>query len=126
MRGPSFDFCWRNQNGGAPSFAQSAKGGNRTAGAVRFSALGVRDKVQAMRVRERGRPPSITSHRIGSIVPALAKNARTGHPQFRKGKQKTNFKARATRPQSEKHVPPVRVTRPRLTLVTRQFVSYLI
>ena len=46
----------------------------------------------------RCKPAGITSHRIGSIVPALAKNARTGHPQFRNGKQKTNFKARATRP----------------------------
>jgi hypothetical protein len=29
------------------------------------------------------------SHGIGSIVPALAQNARTGHPQFRNGKGKT-------------------------------------
>jgi hypothetical protein len=28
------------------------------------------------------------AHAIGSIVPALAKNARTGHPQFWSGKQK--------------------------------------
>ncbi len=31
-------------------------------------------------------PLGMTAHRIGSIVPALAKNARTGHPQFRIGK----------------------------------------
>jgi hypothetical protein len=28
------------------------------------------------------------AYAIGSIVPALAKNARTGHPQFRFGKEK--------------------------------------
>src|ERR1700692_4859915 len=29
---------------------------------------------------------------IGSIVPALAQNARAGHPQFRNGKKKTDWK----------------------------------
>jgi len=57
---------------------------------MRFSAAGVRDKVQAMRVWERGRPLGITSHPVDSIVPALAKSARTGHPQFRVGKKKQN------------------------------------
>jgi hypothetical protein len=35
------------------------------------------------------------AHGVGSIVPALAQNARTGHPQFRNGKGK--LKGRATR-----------------------------
>ena len=46
----------------------------------------------------RCKPASISVHDIGSIVPALAKNARTGHPQFRKGKKKKWGKGWATRP----------------------------
>jgi hypothetical protein len=31
---------------------------------------------------------SVGTHTIGSVVPALAKNAGTGHPQFRSGKRR--------------------------------------
>jgi hypothetical protein len=39
----------------------------------------------------------ITAHGIGSTVPALAKSARTGHPQFRNGKGTATLKWLATR-----------------------------
>ena len=34
------------------------------------------------------RPLDKTAHGIGSVAPALAENARTGHPQFRNGKER--------------------------------------
>ncbi len=47
------------------------------------------DKVQVMRaVGAMQAAGHDKPHRTGSIVPALAKNARTGHPQFRNGKGK--------------------------------------
>jgi len=55
------------------------------------------DKVQmvsAVNAMQTGRH---RSHGSGSIVPALAQNARTGHPEFRNGKGKTT-KGWATRP----------------------------
>jgi hypothetical protein len=55
------------------------------------------------------------SHGIGSIVPALAKNARAGHPQFLNGKQ-TSPELRATRPPTvfkrEANISELRATRP--------------
>jgi hypothetical protein len=70
------------------------------------SVAGTGDKVQVVRPIVRCKPLGITAYGIGSIVPApstssgqaLAKNARTGHPQSRNGKQKTVQKGWATRP----------------------------
>jgi hypothetical protein len=42
-------------------------------------------------------PPPAGTHAIGTIVPALAKNARTGHPQFQNRKKKRMLEGRATR-----------------------------
>jgi len=47
------------------------------------------DKVQVMRAVTAMQSAGHKAHGIGSIVPALAQNARTGHPQFRNGKRKT-------------------------------------
>jgi hypothetical protein len=50
---------------------------------------GAGDKVQVMRaVTAMQTAGHDKPHDTGSIVPALAKNARTGHPQFRNGKGK--------------------------------------
>ncbi len=46
----------------------------------------------------RCKPLGRKAHDIGSIVPALAKNARAGHPQFLSGIGKSIQKGRATRP----------------------------
>jgi hypothetical protein len=48
---------------------------------------GTSDKVQMMRAVGAMQPAGHgKSYAIGCIVPALAKNARAGHPQFRNGK----------------------------------------
>ena len=47
------------------------------------------DKVQMMSpIRAMQAAGHDNAHRTGSIVPALANNARTGHPQFRNGKER--------------------------------------
>jgi hypothetical protein len=57
-----------------------------------------REKVQMMRAISTMQTAGHNkSHDIGRIVPALAKIARTGHPQFLNGKQ-TFQELRATRP----------------------------
>jgi hypothetical protein len=56
------------------------------------------DKVQVMRaISAMQSAGHVKPHRTGSTVPALAKNARTGHPRFRNGKTKIDQKAWATR-----------------------------
>jgi hypothetical protein len=67
----AFDLGGKTTTVGAPSFAFLffAKGGYPTADAMCGAGAGHK------------------SHSIGSIVPALAKNARAGHPQFRNGKR---------------------------------------
>jgi hypothetical protein len=45
----------------------------------------------------------MTSHGIGSIVPALAESARAGHPQFRNGKEKTKMIRRLGHPPGYKY-----------------------
>jgi hypothetical protein len=53
------------------------------------SIAGTSDKVQVMSaVCAMQTAGHDKSHTIGSIVPALAKSARAGHPQFLNGKQK--------------------------------------
>jgi TPR repeat protein len=45
-------------------------------------------------------------HGIGSIVPALAQNARTGHPEFQNGTEKQGLKGWATRPNGHPTLAP--------------------
>jgi uncharacterized repeat protein (TIGR03803 family) len=86
----------RGQNiGGAPSFASFAKGGNGNAGSAAASAARSRneisdhptfarkdDEVQMMRAVSAMQAAGHRTHGTSGIVPALAKNARTGHPEF--------------------------------------------
>ncbi len=76
---------------------KEAKSAARMTEKRQSSITGASDKVQVMRaVGAMQAAGHDKSHSIGSIVPALAKNARTGHPQFGNGKQ--NPEPRATRP----------------------------
>ena len=84
----------RDQHSGCPVLAFFRKGGYGDAGigeAAPPESLD-RDRVQVIRAIA---AMLVTAHykspRIGSIVPALAKNARTGHPRFRNGERNQNY-----------------------------------
>src|SRR5579872_1847059 len=56
---------------------------SRRAGTTTAIDEGLRQKIRTARIR---------AYTVGSILPALAQNARMGHPQFHKGKEKTGVR----------------------------------
>jgi len=78
-RAGGFDFAGIRNTEGAPSFAHFAKGGNH----------------EHMRNGFRAETDKVLS---AATPPTLAKNARMGHPQLKRSRQKHHRQGRATRP----------------------------